>query len=124
MQNIANKLDQGGTEQQIRRFKKGQYIFREHEVGEMALIDNHPRMASARCVNATEVVVVSRKMFEKHMDGATPFVRALLGILAANTRSMSDQLVAAASQPAAGSTNRLNHFAAAATLWIMRCEHV
>ncbi len=54
--------------------------------GEMALIDNQPRMASARAAVLTTLIVVSRDMFEKKLAVCDPFVRGLLQIMAANLR--------------------------------------
>jgi CRP-like cAMP-binding protein len=56
--------------------------------GEMALIDDDTRMASAKAVDgAAELLVVSRAMFQKKMDGLDPFTRGLIKILADNVRN-------------------------------------
>ncbi len=58
--------------------------------GEMALIDDKPRMASARAISeGTTVIVVSRQMFEKKLSTADPFIRGLLNILSDHVRKMS-----------------------------------
>ena len=58
--------------------------------GEMALIDDKPRMASARsCVDGTTVIIVSRQMFDKKLASSDPFIRGLLNILADHVRRMS-----------------------------------
>ena len=50
--------------------------------GEMALIDNKPRMASARAYGGpVSVFVVSQAQFAKMLDPINPFVRKLLDIL-------------------------------------------
>ena len=62
--------------------------------GEMALIDNHPRMASARAIgDEAEVMVISRQMLHKKLETADPFHRALIDILTNHVRSLADQLV-------------------------------
>ena len=61
--------------------------------GEMALIDNQPRMAMARAAEVTTLIFVSRMMFEQKMVKADPFVRGLLKILVGNIRSLSAELV-------------------------------
>lgn len=62
--------------------------------GEMALIDNKTRMASARAKTASvDTLVISREMFHKKMASADPFHKALFDILASHIRSLSDQLV-------------------------------
>jgi len=49
--------------------------------GEMGLIDNKPRMASARATKASTVVIVSEGMFREKLSKADPFIRGLLNIL-------------------------------------------
>lgn len=56
--------------------------------GEMALIDDDVRMASAKAVDGSaDLLVVSRAMFQKKMDGLDPFTRGLIKILADNVRN-------------------------------------
>ena len=56
--------------------------------GEMALIDNKPRMASARAYKgAATVLVVSQKQFSAMLDPVNPFVKKLLEILANHVRA-------------------------------------
>ena len=57
--------------------------------GEMALLDDSPRMASARASSGTTVIIVSRQTFEAKMKKTDPFVRGLLNILADTVRSRS-----------------------------------
>ena len=55
--------------------------------GEMALIDDQPRMASASVVNGpATMLIVSRQMFAKKLNGLDPFTRGLIKILSANAR--------------------------------------
>lgn len=56
--------------------------------GEMALIDGAPRMASARTIQDSELMLVSGSTFRKHMDEATPFIRAVMNILVKNLRNV------------------------------------
>ena len=61
--------------------------------GEMALIDDQPRMAMARAAaGSTTLIFVSRMMFEQKMAKVDPFVRGLLKILVGNIRSLSAEL--------------------------------
>ena len=56
--------------------------------GEMALIDNQPRMASARAHKGpVTVFVVSQKQFSAMLAPVNPFVKKLLEILASHVRS-------------------------------------
>ena len=58
--------------------------------GEMALIDDGERMASAQAVGvSTEALVISRRVFEEKLENADPFLRALIGILTKRVRPMA-----------------------------------
>ena len=58
--------------------------------GEMALIDASPRMASAHAINGrAELMVVSKKVFDKKMARMDPFARGLIKILSKHVRSKS-----------------------------------
>lgn len=59
--------------------------------GEMALIDDNPRMASARAAEATTVIVVTEQMFRHKLEHADPFIRGLMHILADTIRNMSNK---------------------------------
>jgi CRP-like cAMP-binding protein len=54
----------------------------------MALIDDQPRMATAKAAAMTTVIVINREMFRKKLAKSDPFVRGLLGILVKNIRDM------------------------------------
>lgn len=58
--------------------------------GEMALIDDNPRMATARCTEPTTVIVVTEQMFLHKLEQADPFIRGLMHIMAETIRRMSD----------------------------------
>lgn len=60
--------------------------------GEMALIDNQTRMASAKAIegNAT-VLVVTREAFRKRMEALDPFTRGLIKILSENIRTIQQE---------------------------------
>lgn len=60
--------------------------------GEMALVDDHPRMASARAMTGATLLVVTRDQFREKLDAADPFIRALLKIFVRNIRQVSSQL--------------------------------
>ena len=99
----------------LKKFKKGDLIFKTHDVGdcayiidsgrveiftesfgaevpvstlgpgeifgEMAILDNSDRSASARALEDVQVSTVSRTQFEQRMDTADPIVRLLVTIL-------------------------------------------
>ncbi|HEY0837626.1 MAG TPA: cyclic nucleotide-binding domain-containing protein [Azospirillum sp.] len=58
--------------------------------GEMALIDNEPRMADAVAAVDSVCKIVSPDLFHDKLAKADPFVRALLRILVRNVRSMAE----------------------------------
>lgn len=61
--------------------------------GEMALIDDQPRMASAVAASPCTVIIVGRDVFQRKLSKCDPFVRGLLGIFVKNIRSMVEEKV-------------------------------
>jgi CRP/FNR family cyclic AMP-dependent transcriptional regulator len=57
--------------------------------GEMALVDDQPRMASANAVTDVSVVVISRDVFREKLAKADPFIRGLLSIFVRNIRNLT-----------------------------------
>jgi CRP-like cAMP-binding protein len=55
--------------------------------GEMGLVDDRPRMAAARAKTGVTKIVVSHQMFEDKLAKTDTFIRGLLNIFAANTRT-------------------------------------
>ncbi len=60
--------------------------------GEMALIDDSPRMADARTREAVTLMVIDRETFRRKLKGTDPFIRGLLNIFVRNIRDLTDQL--------------------------------
>ena len=61
--------------------------------GEMALIDDGRRMASAHAIEGpVEVLIISRRVFEEKLETADPFQRALIGILTKHIRTLANKL--------------------------------
>ena len=58
--------------------------------GEMALVDNQPRMASARALVDSVCLMVPKALLEKKLDTADPFVAAMVRILISNTRQAAN----------------------------------
>ena len=58
--------------------------------GEMALIDDAPRMATARAAEQTIVMLISGRVFRDKMSEADPFFNKLLRIMVQNVRSLAD----------------------------------
>jgi len=60
--------------------------------GEMALVDDQPRMASARAKEQATVAIVTRDQFQQKLSAADPFIRALLKIFVRNIRAITDRI--------------------------------
>jgi len=59
--------------------------------GEMAVIDDSPRMATARAAEPTTVILVTEQVFLSKLDKADPFIRGLMHIMADTIRAMHDK---------------------------------
>ena len=57
--------------------------------GEMALIDDKPRMATALAQTDVTVVIISRDSFNEKLSKADPFIRGLLNIFVRNIRNLT-----------------------------------
>jgi CRP-like cAMP-binding protein len=55
----------------------------------MALIDDKPRMATAKVRGGAAIVTVTKAMYEQKLKNTDPFVRALLRILVDTVRQSS-----------------------------------
>ena len=58
--------------------------------GEMALVDDEPRMADAIALTPCTCLVITREQFRRKLAAADPFVQGLLRIFVRNIRSMAD----------------------------------
>jgi CRP-like cAMP-binding protein len=63
--------------------------------GEMALIDDQPRMASARSVEETACVVIAKERLTEQLEKAPKGVRVIVGALLGNIRLMGAELAEA-----------------------------
>jgi CRP/FNR family cyclic AMP-dependent transcriptional regulator len=57
--------------------------------GEMALVDDQPRMATARAVTDVSVVIIGREAFREKLAKSDPFIRGLLNIFVRNIRNLT-----------------------------------
>jgi len=64
--------------------------------GEMALIDDQPRMANATCAEDTVCKVIEKKTFIQNMRSVDPFMKTVIEILTKNVRSLSKRIDSAA----------------------------
>ena len=61
--------------------------------GEMAPIDNEPRMASAKALKDTQCIVITEEEFQNKLKDADPFLNDLLHVLVRALRSVTHTLV-------------------------------
>ena len=54
--------------------------------GEMALIDEKPRMATAKVKGGATIMTITKMMYERKLKSTDPFIRALLRILVQTVR--------------------------------------
>ena len=57
--------------------------------GEMALVDDKPRMASAVAADDVSLVIISRETFQEKLSKTDPFIRGLLNIFVRNIRNLT-----------------------------------
>lgn len=57
--------------------------------GEMALIDDSPRMASAIAADACNLIVIRKALFKEKLAAADPFIARLLGLFVNNIRNIT-----------------------------------
>ncbi len=59
-------------------------------IGEMALIDNSPRMATARAMQATSCVVIPKRVFDRTLRDSSPVLRIVLSTVMTRLRSETE----------------------------------
>ena len=59
--------------------------------GEMALVDNNPRSATAKAIEDTWVYELKKSTFEQQLVELHPFMRAVFRVLVGNVRNMTNQ---------------------------------
>jgi CRP/FNR family cyclic AMP-dependent transcriptional regulator len=60
--------------------------------GEMALIDDAPRSATATAAGETQLIAVDRTSFDRFVREYPPFARFVMGLMAARLRRMNQSL--------------------------------
>lgn len=61
-------------------------------IGEMGIISDAPRSATAYCINDCELYVIDRDVFESKLRGADPFMQFLLEKFIENIKITSSKL--------------------------------
>lgn len=64
--------------------------------GEMALIEDAPRMATARAMRPTKCVIIPKRAFNKLMRDANPILQVVLGTMMQRVRDKASKTVGAA----------------------------
>ncbi len=82
-------LIQDGTVEIVKNGMPLATLGRGELFGEMALVDDQPRMAAARAVTDTSVVIISRDTFREKLAKSDPFIRGLLNIFVRNIRNLT-----------------------------------
>ena len=62
-------------------------------IGELALFDNHPHMASAVAIEETVVTTMTKKEFQRRVEEMDPAMRGIVMLLVKRTREMADDLL-------------------------------
>ncbi|MCH8237944.1 MAG: cyclic nucleotide-binding domain-containing protein [Proteobacteria bacterium] len=62
-------------------------------IGELALFDNHPHMASAVAIEETVVTTMTKKEFLPRVEEMDPAMRGIVMLLVKRTREMADDLL-------------------------------
>ncbi|HLO75527.1 MAG TPA: cyclic nucleotide-binding domain-containing protein [Magnetospirillum sp.] len=96
-QNVFKEGDMGDRayliqEGQIEIIKNGlplATLGRGELFGEMALVDDQPRMATAKALTDVSVVIIGRDAFREKLSKADPFIRGLLNIFVRNIRNLT-----------------------------------
>ena len=60
--------------------------------GEMALIDDMPRMASAKAIGKVELIIVSREIINKKIADSDVFIKGLIRVLTERVRDTAKVL--------------------------------
>jgi CRP-like cAMP-binding protein len=60
-------------------------------IGEMAMIDGAPHMATVVAVEDTVVTAMSRDEFQKHLDSLTPIMRSTVKIILRGARELAEK---------------------------------
>jgi len=64
-------------------------------LGEMALFDNRPRMASAIALQDVELIKMTRKDFLSRLSALDPVLKSMVITMIARTRQMTDEFILA-----------------------------
>ena len=73
--------------------KKPNFIIQENELfGEMGVIENELRMATARCLEESEIISITKEEFDKRVNSSDVFVKGCLKALSYRLRSVEKKM--------------------------------
>lgn len=73
--------------------KDADFFVEENELfGEMGVIDNELRSASARCVTESTVIAITKKEFDEQVNSSNIFVKACLAALSHRLRQANKKI--------------------------------
>ena len=73
--------------------KKPNFIIQENELfGEMGVIENELRMATARCLVESEIISITKDEFDKRVNNSDVFVKGCLKALSYRLRSVEKKM--------------------------------
>ena len=73
--------------------KKPNFIIQENELfGEMGVIENELRMATARCLRESEIISITKDEFDKRVNSSDVFVKGSLKALSYRLRAVEKKL--------------------------------
>lgn len=73
--------------------KSPNFIIEENELfGEMGVIENELRMATARCIEECEIISITKKEFDERVNQSDVFVKGCLNALSYRLRKLEKKL--------------------------------
>ena len=73
--------------------KTPNFVIEENELfGEMGVIENQSRMATARCLEDSEILSITKKEFDERVNASDVFVKGCLNALSYRLRKLEKKL--------------------------------
>ena len=73
--------------------KSPNFVIEENELfGEMGVIENELRMATARCIEECEIISITKKEFDERVNQSDVFVKGCLNALSYRLRKLEKKL--------------------------------
>jgi len=73
--------------------KNPNFIIQENELfGEMGVIENELRMATARCLEESEIISITKEEFDQRVNSSDVFVKGCLKALSYRLRSVEKKM--------------------------------